>query len=93
VIQHERTELVGRVIAVRTTDWSYVERLYEGPELYDRRVDRRETVNLAGRPEVAGVERELRDQIFRWLFETTDIVPARRDPRFDDDLQRELFGS
>jgi arylsulfatase A-like enzyme len=93
VIQHERTELVGRVIAVRTTDWSYVERLYEGPELYDRRVDRRETVNLAGRPEVAGVERELRDQIFRWLFETSDIVPARRDPRFDDDLQRELFGS
>src|SRR3954452_6915171 len=36
-IQHERTELVGRAIAVRTADWCYVERLYEGAELYDRR--------------------------------------------------------
>ena len=38
-IQHERTELVGRAVAVRTVDWCYVERLYEGPELYDRRRD------------------------------------------------------
>jgi hypothetical protein len=92
-IQHERTDLVGRAIVVRTADWCYVERLYEGPELYDRRPDRRETTNLAGRPEHAAVERELRDRIFRWLFETSDIVPDRRDPRFDDDLQRAMFGS
>jgi arylsulfatase A-like enzyme len=92
-IQHERTELVGRAIAMRTDDWCYVERLYEGPELYDRRADRRETVNLAGRPEHAAVERALRERIFGWLFETSDIVPARRDPRFDDDLQQALFGS
>lgn len=92
-IQHERTELVGRAIAVRTDDWCYIERLYEGPELYDRRADRRETVNLAGRPEHSTVRRELRDRIFRWLFETSDIVPARRDPRFDDDLRQAIFGS
>ena len=92
-IQHERTELAGRAISVRTDDWCYIERLYEGPELYDRRADRRETVNLAGRREHAAVERELRDRIFRWLFETSDIVPARRDPRFDEDLQQAIFGS
>jgi arylsulfatase A-like enzyme len=92
-IQHERTELVGRAIAVRTDDWCYVERLYEGPELYDRRADRRETVNLASRPEHAAVRAELRDRIFRWLFETSDLVPARRDPRFDDDLQQAIFGA
>jgi arylsulfatase A-like enzyme len=92
-IQHERTDLAGRVVAVRTDDWCYIERLYEGPELYDRRSDPRETTNLAGRPEHAAVERELRDRIFRWLFETSDIVPARRDPRFDDDLQRAMFGA
>jgi arylsulfatase A-like enzyme len=92
-LQHEHPELVGRAIAVRTHDWCYVERLYEGPELYDRRTDRAETTNLAGRPEHAEVERALRDRIFRWLFETSDIVPARRDPRFDDDLQQAILGA
>jgi arylsulfatase A-like enzyme len=92
-IQHERTELAGRVVAVRTDDWCYVERLYEGPELYDRRRDPRETTNLAGRPEHTAVERDLRDRLFRWLFETSDVVPARRDPRFDDDLQKAIFGT
>ena len=55
-LQHERTDLVGRVVAVRTDEWCYVERLYEGPELYDRRTDLRETTNLAGRPEMADVD-------------------------------------
>ena len=92
-IQHERTELAGRVAAVRTAEWCYVERLYEGPELYDRAADPMETTNLAGRPEHAATERQLRDRMFRWLFETSDVVPARRDPRFDDDLQRAIFTS
>jgi hypothetical protein len=60
---------------------------------YDRRRDPRETANLAGRSEHAAVERELRDRLLRWLFETADIVPARRDPRLDDDLQQATFGT
>lgn len=91
-IQHDRTELVGRVMAVRTDDWCYVERLYEGPELYDRRTDPCETTNLVGDPALAGVVQSLKDRLYRWLFETSDLVPARRDPRFGDDLQRALFG-
>lgn len=91
-IQHERTELVGRAMALRTHEWCYVERLYEGPELYDRVADSRETTNLAGRPEHATTERELRDRLFRWLFETSDVIPLERDPRLDDDLQRAVLG-
>ena len=91
-IQHERTELVGRVIALRTERWCYVERLYEGPELYDRTSDPHETTNLAGRPEHVETQRDLRDRAFRWLFETSDVVPLRKDPRMDDDLQRALLG-
>jgi arylsulfatase A-like enzyme len=91
-IQHERTDLVGRVIAMRTDRWCYVERLYEGPELYDRVADPRETINLAGRPEHLVTQRELRTQMFRWLFETSDVIPLRKDPRMDDDLQRALLG-
>lgn len=92
-IQHERPELVGRAVAVRTERWCYIERLYESAELYDREADPRETTNLAGRPEHADVQRDLRDRIFRWLFETSDLVPGRRDPRFDDDLQQAIFGT
>ena len=92
-IQHEHTELAGRVMSVRTEDWCYVERLYEGPELYDRRRDPRETTNLAGRPEHATAQRQLRELLLQWLFETSDVVPPRRDPRFDDDLQRAILGS
>jgi len=91
-IQHESPELVGRAVAVRTAGWCYVERLYEGPELYDRTRDPRETTNLAGRPEHASVERELRDRLFRWLFETSDVLPTRRDPRVDADLRRAMVG-
>jgi arylsulfatase A-like enzyme len=91
-IQHERPELVGRAVAIRTDQWCYVERLYEGPELYDRVADPRETTNLAGRAEHADVERELRARTFRWLFETSDVLPLRKDPRFDEDLQRAVLG-
>ena len=52
-LQHEDPTLVGRAIAVRTDRWTYVERLYEGPELYDRVADPGETTNLAGDPAVA----------------------------------------
>lgn len=92
-IQHERTDLVGRAIAVRTAEWTYVERLYEGPELYDRVNDRYETTNRAGDPALADVESALRDRIYRWLFETVDIVPSREDPRIDDDLRHAIMGT
>ena len=86
-------QLVGRAVAIRTDEWCYVERLYEGPELYDRVADPRETTNLAGRPEHEDVVRELRAQTFRWLFETSDLLPLRKDPRFDEDLQQAVLGT
>lgn len=92
-IQHEHPHLVGRAMAVRTEEWCYVARLYEKPELYDRKRDPRETTNVAGRPDLESVERDLRDQLLHWLFETSDVLPSRRDPRMDDDLQRAVFGT
>ena len=85
-LQHEDTTLTGRAISVRTDEWSYIERLYEGPELYDRAVDPRETTNLAGRPEHATTCRALKDRIFAWLFETSDVIPWDEDPRMEPDL-------
>ena len=86
-LQHQQPELTGRAISVRTADWTYVERLYEPSELYDRRADPRETTNVAALPDHAAVVGEHKDRIFRWLFETSDVIPWDEDPRMDPDLR------
>ncbi len=86
-LQHEQPALTGRAIAVRTERWTYVERLYEAPELYDRVADPRETTNVVADPANAAVAAEHKERIFRWLFETSDVIPWDEDPRMDDDLR------
>jgi arylsulfatase A-like enzyme len=80
-LQHEAPETVGKAIGLRTERWTYVYRLYEGDELYDRATDPGELRNLSGSPETAPIERELRDRILRWTVETADAVPWDGDPR------------
>jgi arylsulfatase A-like enzyme len=80
-LQHAKPRLVGKVAAIRDRSWTYVHRLYDGPELYDRITDPHERVNLAGRPEVAEVEQRMRDELLRWYLETADVVPYTPDPR------------
>jgi arylsulfatase A-like enzyme len=87
-LQHEDTSLTGRAMSVRTEAFTYIERLYEGPELYDRQQDPRETTNLAGRSEHATVERALKDRLFAWLFETSDVMRWKPDPRMEPALLR-----
>jgi arylsulfatase A-like enzyme len=81
-LQHDRPELVGKAIAVRDTDWTYVWRLYEPPELYHRDQDRHERVNLAGQPAYSAVETRLREAVLRWTVDTADVIPFQTDPRF-----------
>jgi len=73
----------SKVVTIRTEDWTYSHRPYESDELYDRRADRQQLVNLSGRAEHAATESALRDRILRWLVETNDVVPWETDPRFD----------
>ncbi len=81
-LQHELPELVGKAVAMRTAEWTYVYRLYEGDELYHRPDDPGELVNLIGRPELAATEAELRGRIMRFLVETGDVFPWQEDERF-----------
>ena len=81
-LQHRDPRLVGKAAAVRDQRYTYVERLYEGPELYDRISDPAERLNRAGQPQVAAVQHRLREALIRWLQETADVIPATEDPRF-----------
>jgi arylsulfatase A-like enzyme len=81
-IQQRDPLTVGKAVAMRTREWTFVHRLYESDELYDRVTDAGELVNLSGRPEVAAVEHELRGRVLDWLLSTGDVVPWTPDPRF-----------
>lgn len=91
-LQSDDPESVGRVMSVRTAEWCYVERLYEGPELYDLVADPGELVNVAGAPEHAATQRELADRVHRWLFDTVDVIPWTPDPRMDPALRSQMLG-
>ena len=72
----------GKVAAIRTHEWTYVHRVHEGGELYDRRADPAEARNLIGDPAHAAVAGELRHRLLTWQIETADVIgPA--DPRLD----------
>jgi arylsulfatase A-like enzyme len=92
-LQHERPALVGRAVAIRTPEWTYVHRLYEDGELYDRRSDPAETTNLAGDPARAAVVDSLRRRILDWLVATSDVVPLERDPRMEPAVFEQLVGT
>jgi arylsulfatase A-like enzyme len=87
-LQHAEPELVGKAFCLRTREWSYVWRQYEGEELYDRTADPAESRNLladgARSAALAETTRALRDRLFGWLADTSDVVPWRGDPRFPE---------
>jgi arylsulfatase A-like enzyme len=82
----EEPELVGRAVAVRTSEWTYVHRTCERDELYDRRADPGELDNVVDAPEHAPAVAALRGRILDWLVETSDVIPRDRDPRMEPAL-------
>lgn len=83
-IQHDSPRLAGRAVAVRDARWTYVWRLYEPPELYDRQSDPAETINVSGLPDKADVEREMEKALLAWQVETSDVIPPLSNPRFPE---------
>jgi arylsulfatase A-like enzyme len=85
-LQHAEPELVGKAFCLRTRDWSYVWRQYEGEELYARGADPLETRNLLAdamaAPSVDATVASLRSRLLHWLADTSDVVPWQGDPRF-----------
>ncbi|KAF2146931.1 uncharacterized protein K452DRAFT_242151 [Aplosporella prunicola CBS 121167] len=83
-LQHAAPQLVGKAVAVRSAEWTFVWRLYEPPELYARsgpRADPHELHNLAAESECEHVVKEMEAVLLRWLVETGDVLAWERDPR------------
>ena len=83
---HDDPESVGRAVAIRTTQWTFVHRQCESDELYDRVSDPNEMTNLVDQPEHVAVVADLRTRLLEWLVETSDIIPLTRDPRMEHAL-------
>ncbi|MBW2279117.1 MAG: sulfatase-like hydrolase/transferase [Deltaproteobacteria bacterium] len=81
-IQHQDPVYAGKAVSMRTRDWTYIHRLYEDNELYDRAADPRECHNRSGEPALQGLEIELRDRVLDWMIATSDVIPWDADPRF-----------
>ena len=73
---------------LRTETHTYVHRRSEDDELYDRMADPEEITNLLAQdgasPTVAERASELRELMFGWLADTSDVIPWHADPRFPD---------
>ena len=80
-LQHDDPESAGKATAIRTDRWTYVHRLYERDELYDRAADPFETTNLIDQPDHADVASSLRNRMLDWLVDTADVFPWAEDPR------------
>ena len=85
LVQQRDPKNIGKAVAMRTQHWTYIHRLYDIDELYDRQGDPNELINLSGRAEYADVERAMRDDMLDWLLATGDVVPWEKDPRFPRD--------
>jgi len=81
-LQHQSPKVVGKAISMRTEHFTYVFRLYESDELYDRRVDPNETHNLLTEHDHEATVHSLKTQLLEWLMETADCIPWEADPRF-----------
>jgi arylsulfatase A-like enzyme len=83
---HEEPDVVGRAVAVRTDEWTFVHRSCESDELYSRVRDPSQISNVVDLPEHAGVVAELRSRVLDWMVQTSDVIPAARDPRMEPAL-------
>lgn len=81
-LQHEDTSLVGKAISLRDERYTYIYRLYEPAELYDRIEDPHEMHNLAGKEDFRALVDRYEKVILKWLVHGSDFLPWQKDDRF-----------
>lgn len=83
-LQHTDTATVGKAVSIRDKEWTYIYRLYEAPELYNRNADPQELHNLAEMADYSAERRRLEAEVLRWMVSSSDFLPWKKDPRFPD---------
>ncbi|OGF12725.1 MAG: hypothetical protein A3K15_00305 [Candidatus Edwardsbacteria bacterium GWE2_54_12] len=66
---------------IRMGNLKYTYRLYEKHELYDLDIDPLELDNRIDAPEYQGEILKLRERLLKFMIETGDFVPMKRDQR------------
>jgi len=84
--QQEAPISVCRAASVRTTTHKLIFRTDptdadHDSELYDLVADPKELTNLYGNPTSVTVQAELKNQLFLWYMQTSDVTPWLEDPR------------
>ena len=69
---HQMGKMVTPIRMVRSGRWKYNLYLHNGEELYDMEADPHELVNLAGRPDAAAVQADLKNRLLEHLRRTKD---------------------
>ncbi|MGB0112910.1 MAG: sulfatase-like hydrolase/transferase [Ilumatobacteraceae bacterium] len=80
-LQHERPDLVGTAMVLRTSTHTYVHRRYESDEFYDRIADPNEITNAIGRSTDLELQQDLLLKLLGWLADTSDVIPWTPNPR------------
>ncbi|KAH7392211.1 sulfatase [Phaeosphaeria sp. MPI-PUGE-AT-0046c] len=80
-LQHDDPSLLGMTLGVRDKNYTYVYRLYEPDELYDRVNDIQELHNLAAESAYAEVVARMRQVALQWFLATPGTIPWYKDDR------------
>ncbi|CDO92666.1 unnamed protein product [Kluyveromyces dobzhanskii CBS 2104] len=83
-LQHDEIDTVGRVISMRTKEFTFVYRLYEPNELYSRTHDLQERHNLIDDPSYASVIDAFEKNMLRFFIESSDHAPFVSDIRIPE---------
>lgn len=80
--QEEEGPQHTKAVMIRMGSYKYVERLYEGNELYDLENDPDELKNLVQKDEYQDKITAFKARLLKFYMETADYVPDRRDKRY-----------
>ena len=72
---------LSRCATIRTREFLYTHCTHDVDELFDLSRDPDATVNVAGDPAYAHVQRDLLDRLLDWMLETSDTLPLGQGSR------------